>query len=115
MVLHVDCARSHSRLNIGVCCLQPALVALEGTIKEKVTLVCVMELASQRPAAERSVSFVDIAAATRLPVDQVEWVLMRAMSLGLIRGSMDEVDQIVHISYIKVSPRDTQLVSWLYE
>ena len=61
-----------------------------------------MELASQRPAGERSLSFVDIATATRLPVEQVEWLLMRAMSVGLIRGSIDEVDQVVHVSYIKV-------------
>ena len=26
---------------------------------------------------------------------------MRAMSLGLIKGSIDEVDQVVHITFIK--------------
>lgn len=26
---------------------------------------------------------------------------MRAMSLGLIRGTIDEVSQVVHVSYIK--------------
>ncbi len=26
---------------------------------------------------------------------------MRAMSLGLIRGSIDEVDQVVHVTFIK--------------
>jgi 26S proteasome regulatory subunit N9 len=26
---------------------------------------------------------------------------MRAMSLGLIRGSIDEVDQLVHVTFIK--------------
>ncbi len=82
--------------------LQSALVAFDAAIKEKVALVCMMELASQRPAGERSLSFVDIATATRLPVEQVEWLLMRAMSVGLIRGSIDEVDQVVHVSYIKV-------------
>jgi hypothetical protein len=81
---------------------QAALVAFDAAIKEKVALVCTMELASQRAAGERSLSFADIASATRLPVEQVEWLLMRAMSLGLIRGSIDEVDQVVHVSYIKV-------------
>ena len=71
-------------------------------IKEKVSLVATMELASQRAAADRSISFVDIASATSLPLAQVEWLLMRAMSLGLLRGSIDEIDQVVHISYIKV-------------
>ena len=139
---------------------QPALVAFDGVVKEKVALVCVMELASQRPPSNKSIPFADIAAATRLPVDQVrglspprnatcciavtgrwrwwwfcfawhclvgvsslavsgrieansplhvwlfalqvEWVLMRAMSLGLVKGSIDEVDQVVHVTYIKV-------------
>jgi hypothetical protein len=27
---------------------------------------------------------------------------MRAMSLGLIKGSIDEVDQVVHVTFIKV-------------
>lgn len=64
--------------------------------------MCVMELASQRPASDRSIPFRDIASATRLPIDQVEWLLMRAMSLGLVRGVIDELDQVVHISFIKV-------------
>jgi 26S proteasome regulatory subunit N9 len=86
-----------------VCCVgQPALVAMANTVKEKVALVCTMELASQRSAAERSITFTELAGATRLPLEQIEWLLMRAMSLGLIRGSIDEVDQIIHISYIKV-------------
>lgn len=32
---------------------------------------------------------------------QVDWVLMRAMSLGLIRGSIDEVDQTVNVTWIQ--------------
>lgn len=87
---------------VPVLCCQPALVAFDGAIKEKVALVCTMELASQRAASDRSVPFLEIAKATRLPLEQVEWLLMRAMSLGLIKGTIDEVDQIVHISYIKV-------------
>jgi 26S proteasome regulatory subunit N9 len=75
---------------------------MANTVKEKVALVCTMELASQRSAAERSITFTELAGATRLPLEQIEWLLMRAMSLGLIRGSIDEVDQIIHISYIKV-------------
>lgn len=51
--------------------VQPALVAFESGIKEKVALVCTMELASQRSPADRSLAFTDIAAATRLPLDQV--------------------------------------------
>ncbi len=33
---------------------------------------------------------------------QIEWLVMRAMSLGLLKGSVDEVDQVVHVSHVKV-------------
>lgn len=32
---------------------------------------------------------------------QVEWVLMRAMSLGLIRGTIDEVEACVEVSWVR--------------
>jgi hypothetical protein len=51
--------------------MQPALVAFDNVIKEKVALVCVMELASQRPPSNKSIPFADIAAVTRLAVHQV--------------------------------------------
>jgi 26S proteasome regulatory subunit N9 len=38
-----------------------------------------------------------VAAHLRLPVEQVEWVAMRAMSLSLLKGSMDEVDQTLQV------------------
>ena len=53
------------------CLVQPALVAFDAMVKEKVALVCVMELASQRPPSNKSIPFSDIASATRLPLDQV--------------------------------------------
>jgi hypothetical protein len=57
--------------------VQPALVAFDNLVKEKVALVCVMELASQRPPSNRSIAFGDIALATRLPLEQVCDVCVR--------------------------------------
>ncbi len=74
-------------------------------MKQKVALLAVMQLAARRPAAERSIPFAVVAAATRLPLDQVEWLLMRAMSLELLRGVIDDVDAVVHVSWIRVRCR----------
>lgn len=41
---------------------------------------------------------------------QVEWLVMRAMSLKLVKGMMDEVERVVHVSWVQ--PRvleDSQL------
>ena len=80
---------------------QPALVASAGAIKEKITLLAVMELAERKPPAERSLTFSEVAAEIRLPTDQVEWVLMRAFSLGLLRGTIDQIEAVAHVSYVK--------------
>jgi 26S proteasome regulatory subunit N9 len=78
-----------------------ALRAGETVLKEKLTLLCVMELVSNTPPAERSLSFQAVADATRLGLGEVEWMLMRAMSLGLLKGSIDQVTQRVRITYVK--------------
>ncbi len=60
-----------------------------------------MRMVFERPAEERNISFDDISVATRLPYDQVEWLLMRAMAKDLIRGKMDEVEQIIRVTWLR--------------
>jgi mRNA-degrading endonuclease toxin of MazEF toxin-antitoxin module len=50
---------------------QPALVASSAAVKEKITLLAVMELAARKPSTERTISFQELAEETRLGVDQV--------------------------------------------
>lgn len=50
------------------------------------------------PAEERSISLADIGAHTQLDVDGVEFLLMKALSLNLIHGTIDQVDQRVQAS-----------------
>jgi 26S proteasome regulatory subunit N9 len=81
---------------------QPALLQNTNFLKEKITLMCLTETLFQRigPAADRSVSFNDIAAASKLPCNQVELLLMRALSLQLIRGKIDEVDATCRVEWV---------------
>ncbi len=58
---------------------QPALVAFDNVVKEKVVLVCVMELASQRAPHDKSIPFTEIAATTRMLPEQVCVVQMRGL------------------------------------
>lgn len=81
---------------------QPALVAHEELIKQKITLLALMQLASTR-AETRSITFKEIQTTCGMPPEEVEFLLMRAMSLGLISGTIDNVDEVVMIS--RVQPR----------
>jgi len=80
---------------------QPALVSRMDFLKEKIILICLMVMSFERPVNERVLTFVEISNRTQLPIDQVEWVAMRAMSQGLIRGVIDEIDQVLTVSWIQ--------------
>eukprot|EP01084_Bolivina_argentea_P113647 202530_1 len=90
---------------------QPALVNRADFIKEKMALMSLVNLVFQRPPNERNIDFSDIACQVKLPLDQVEWIIMRAMSVGLIRGTMDEVNQNLHVSWVQPRTLDNQQLS----
>jgi 26S proteasome regulatory subunit N9 len=80
---------------------QPALVNRQEFVKEKVVLLSLMNLVFETPSHERTIPFTKVAARGRIGVEQVEWLLMRAMSLGLIKGVIEEVAQEVSVSWVQ--------------
>jgi 26S proteasome regulatory subunit N9 len=50
-----------------------------------------LELVFRLPKNDRTVHFADIAKVSEIPADQVELLVMKAMSLELVKGSVDEV------------------------
>lgn len=94
---------------------QPVLASKHEQIKQKVVLLCLMNIAFERSSSDRLISFAVIADRARIPVDQVEWVLMRALSLGLIKGTIDQVEQVVSITWIQPRVLDKNQLSLLVE
>jgi len=90
---------------------QTALKSRHEFVKQKVVLLSLMTMVFERPAHERAVSFAAIAERTKLPLDQVEWVVMRAMSLGLIRGTMDQVDQVLSVTWVQPRVLDREQIA----
>lgn len=66
---------------------------------QKLKIAALIELIFRRKADERLIPFGDIAAGCSLPLNEVELLLIKALSLKLIRGTLDEVDQTVHITW----------------
>ena len=79
---------------------QPALVNMSQQMQEKMTLLALVGMVFERPASERTLKFEDIAKRLEIHVDQVEWVIMRAFSVKLMEGSMDQVEGTVHVTWI---------------
>jgi len=80
---------------------QPALLANIHLLREKISILALMELVFNRSSEERTIPFPEIATATKLKVDEVELLVMKALSLKLIRGTIDEVNQTVTISWVQ--------------
>ena len=61
-------------------------------MREKITILCLLQIVFQLPAEKREISLEDIAARTKLSVDGVEYLLMKALSVRLIEGVIDQVE-----------------------
>lgn len=80
---------------------QPALVANERKLREKITILSLMEIIFSLPAHHRVISLQKIAEKTKLSVDGVEFLLMKTLSVHLIEGVIDQVDGTVNISWVQ--------------
>lgn len=60
---------------------QPMLRLNMGNLKQKIGLLCLMKLIFERPPEERNIDLEEIAEATKLESEQIEWLLMRASTL----------------------------------
>ena len=69
-------------------------------LSEKISILSLIELIFTRPAQNRNISFREIAQASFLKTDEVEILVMRALSVGLIKGEIDEVSQVVSIDWV---------------
>jgi 26S proteasome regulatory subunit N9 len=50
---------------------QPALAAKHEDVKKKIVLLCLLNIAFEKPSYDRNITFTEIANKTRIPVDQV--------------------------------------------
>ncbi|RKP25645.1 hypothetical protein SYNPS1DRAFT_22434 [Syncephalis pseudoplumigaleata] len=80
---------------------QPLLQANMPFLRQKICLMALIEAVFKRPPHARRLRFSDIATETRLPVEEVEHLTMKALSLSLIRGRIDQVDGIVEIDWVQ--------------
>ncbi|CAF1073704.1 unnamed protein product [Rotaria sp. Silwood1] len=92
--------------------VQPDLRMAETILKKKITLLCLMDMIFAA-GGTRALSFNDVATRTKLPLDQIELLAMHALSLGLIRGSIDQVDEKLNMHWVKPRVLDLRQVATL--
>lgn len=60
-----------------------------------------MQIALTRSAKERHIPFTEIAGKAKVELNHVELLVMKALSKGLIRGSIDQVNKLVTVTWIQ--------------
>ncbi|KAK7205208.1 hypothetical protein BZA70DRAFT_279325 [Myxozyma melibiosi] len=79
----------------------PILAGTDEFLRDKFCTMALIEAVFQRPASDRTLSFSMIANETRLSHENVEFLVMRALSLGLMRGTIDQVGERVNITWLQ--------------
>ncbi|KAJ1970461.1 26S proteasome regulatory subunit [Dimargaris xerosporica] len=81
--------------------LTPLLQSHLAFLRQKVCLMTLIEVMFKHISHTRHIGFDSVAQAVRLPLDEVEHLVMKALSLGLIRGSIDQVEQAVNLEWVQ--------------
>lgn len=79
-------------------------------LRQKIYLAALTEAIFQRPPHDRSISFKDVAESTKVRPNEIEHLIMKAFSLGLLRGTIDQVDQIAHITWVQPKVLDMKQI-----
>lgn len=97
------------------------LAAQEVKLRQKISLLCLMEMTFKRPANKRTITFEEIAKEAKLPIKEVEILIMKALAQGLVKGAIDEVAGVVNMTWVQprvlerkqVAAMATTLDTWM--
>ena len=82
---------------------QPELAAGQTSLEQKIAILALMTLIFNRAGDERVLTFADIQGATGVDTDGVEYLVMKAVCIGVIDATIDEVAGTVAVT--RVQPR----------
>lgn len=77
---------------------------------QKISLSALTETVFRRPAHDRAMTFATISDETKVQPNEIEHLIMKALSLGLLRGSIDQVAEIARINWVQPKVLDMKQV-----
>lgn len=95
--------------------LIPDLRAQELALRQKIALLCLMEMTFSRAATNRLLTFQEIANETRIPINEVEHLVMKALAQGLVKGAIDQVAGNVHMHWVQPRVLNSQQITSLVQ
>lgn len=88
----------------------PILQQHSQQLRQKIYLAALTEAVFRRPPHDRAMTFDTIAAETKVRPDEIEHLIMKALSLGLLRGTIDQVDEVAHINWVQPKVLDMKQI-----
>ena len=80
---------------------EPQLAEHKQFLYQKMALSALTEAVFRRPPHDRAMTFHTIAQETQVKPAEIEILIMKALSLGLLRGSIDQVAEIARINWVQ--------------
>ncbi|KAK5993129.1 putative 26S proteasome regulatory subunit rpn9 [Cladobotryum mycophilum] len=79
-------------------------------LREKIYLAALTEAVFRRPPHDRAMTFGTISQETKVQPSEIEHLIMKALSLGLLRGTIDQVDKVAHITWVQPKVLDMKQI-----
>uniref|UniRef100_A0A7S0H7C6 PCI domain-containing protein n=1 Tax=Amorphochlora amoebiformis TaxID=1561963 RepID=A0A7S0H7C6_9EUKA len=80
---------------------QPFLAENKKFLSIKIRILRLMVTVFNRPSHQRAIAFEEIAKTCDTKINEVEFVVMKAFSLGVLRGVIDQVSQTITITWVQ--------------
>ncbi|KRT78873.1 hypothetical protein AMK59_7697, partial [Oryctes borbonicus] len=91
------------------------LAAQELFLRQKISLLCLMEMTFKRPSHNRQLTFTEISNETKLPLNEIELLVMKALSQGLVKGAIDQVASTIHMTWVQPRVLDRSQIAGMID
>ncbi|KNG83976.1 proteasome regulatory particle subunit (RpnI) [Aspergillus nomiae NRRL 13137] len=68
---------------------------------QKISLSALTEMVFRRPPHDRNLTFAAISSETKVKPEEIEHLIMKALSLGLLKGAIDQVAGVAQINWVQ--------------
>ncbi|KAF2869024.1 hypothetical protein BDV95DRAFT_498919 [Massariosphaeria phaeospora] len=88
----------------------PLLKEHQVFLYQKISLSALTEAVFRRPPHDRAMTFTTISEETKVQPNEIEHLIMKALSLGLLRGTIDQVAEIARINWVQPKVLDMKQI-----
>lgn len=92
----------------------PLLVKYDLFLKQKIMIMSLLELISLQSTTNKTLKFSQISEFTGAPINDVEHLIIKCFSLNLIKGSINQIDEVLLVSWLQPRILNLDQVKVLY-